>query len=434
VAALGTAARSRHHGAVNGGFAVGETIGDCYTIRRVLGQGKMGQILEADDAVLQRRVAIKVPLHAQAAAVLLQEARALAALQHANLPVVHAAGEHAGLPFLVMERLSGTSLEDHLEAAYQKGHPLGLPEAVGILRQVADALDAIHQAGVAHRDIKPENIMLCGKRGPVLIDFGLVVPEYNQTDQRMYGGSPHYVSPEVIKQNEAPGAGALSDLYSLGVTGYQVLTGRTPYDGPSLEALLKLHVDAPVPDARMLRPSLPSALAELIVELMAKRAGERPQSAEDVVWRLRQVAKTLGNGAARSKPTVMVVSDDPTLSGQVDVCMRSWVERVSVSAQRTAELALSAIEADPPAMLLVDLGLNDNGGVELLMNLRGTELARRPAVVAIQSGAQASDLELLRRLEVKCFVAKGDYLPQMLEPVARNVLGKPADAVPSSRF
>jgi serine/threonine-protein kinase len=418
---------------VNGSFAAGQILGGCYTIRRVLGQGKMGQILEADDAVLQRRVAIKVPLNEQAAAVLLSEARALAALQHPNLPVVHAAGEHGALPYLVMERLYGTSLEDHVETAYAEGHPLGLPEALAILGQVADALDAIHQAGVAHRDIKPENVLLCRKRGPVLIDFGLVVPEYNQTDNRMYGGSPHYVSPEVIKQNEAPGAGALSDLYSLGVTGYQVLTGRTPYDAASLDALLKLHVEAPVPDARMLRPNLPSALAELMVELMAKRAGERPQRAEEVVWRLQKIAEKVGNGARRGPASVHVVSHDPGLAGQVEVCMRSWFERVAVSTSLTVELALQAIEKQPPAMLLVDLGLADNGGVELLMNLRGMDLRPRPAVVAIPAAAQASDLDLLRRLEVKCFVGKGDYFLQMLEPVARNVLGKPVEAAASSR-
>ena len=394
----------------------------------------MGQILEADDAVLHRRVAIKVPLHAQAAAGLLSEARALAALQHPNLPVVHAAGEHGGLPFLVLERLYGTSLESYVESAYQMGHPLGVPEVVTILGQIADALDAIHRAGVAHRDIKPENILLCGKRGPVLIDFGLVVPEYNQAESRVYGGSPHYISPEVIKQSEARGAGALSDLYSFGVTAYELLTGRTPYDAPTLDALLKLHVDAPVPDARMLRPNLPRDLAELVAELMAKRAGERPQSAEDVVWRLQKLAKGLADAPSRRKPQALVVSGDVGLCGQLDVCLRSWLERVEVTTCLTAEQGITALEKAPPDMLLLDLDLAGTSGIELLMNLRGSEVPWPPAIVVVQSGAQASDLELLRRLEVMCFVAKGAYLSQMLEPVVRNVLGTPVEATRSSLF
>src|SRR5690606_6303118 len=154
----------------------GEVIGEQFRIVKLLGQGGMGQIFEAEDLVLQRRVAVKVPLSRGASDVLMSEARALAALSHPNLPVVHAAGRHGERGYLVMERLVGIDLGTHIERVYELGHAIRLGEALELLIDIADALHAIHQAGIVHRDVKPDNVLLCGRRGPVLIDFGLVVP------------------------------------------------------------------------------------------------------------------------------------------------------------------------------------------------------------------------------------------------------------------
>ena len=405
------------------GLAVGTMVGGIYRVRKILGQGAMGRIFEADDTVLNRRVALKLPLDTESAKVLMSEGRALAALRHPNLPVVHTAGRHGGLDFLGMERLGGVSLERHIEHAYELGHPIQLGEAVELLVDICDALHAIHQAGIVHRDVKPENVLLCGKRGPVLIDFGLVVPETTVGDQ-VTAGTPYYVAPEMIGGDATRGSGHLADLYSFGVTAYELLTGRLPYNASDLAAVLRLHREAPIPDARMLRPDLPSALAETVKELMAKQPGERPQTAEEVLWRLRKIAPLVRDRVPPKRPTVMLVTEDLALVGQLKHLLESWLDKVSVVVKRTGQQALEALDSSNggPHLMLVDLELGDMSGVEMLMQLRGNESAWPSAVVAMSDQARRQDLELLRHLEVMSFVSKGAHVAAMLEPVVRNVL------------
>jgi serine/threonine protein kinase len=404
----------------------GVRIGGIYRVERELGRGAMGIIVEAEDTVLKRRVAIKLPLHADAAAMLLTEGRALAALDHPSLPAVHAAGEHDGRPFLVMELLNGTSLAARLESARSQLQPVGLPEALSLLISLTEGLEAIHAAGIAHHDIKPENVLLC-KRGPVLIDFGMVVPEYNATDQRVYGGSPLYVSPEVIQQNEARGAGQLSDLYSLGILAYELLTGVVPYDADNLDTLLRLHVEAPIPDARMLRPNVPSALAELVKELMAKRAGERPQGAEEVAWRLRKVRTSVEGQLVPTEHDVLILSGESDLCSQLDVGLGCGMHDVNFISGAAPTEALDLLERRTPSLIIVDLRLAGAGGVEFLMQVRGGDLDASTAIVGLLDEAAASDLELVRHLDVLSLVPKGPRMMSMLEQVARNTLAPPSD-------
>lgn len=412
-------------GAHLAGLQVGDVVAEIYKISKLLGQGGMGQIFEADDLVLNRRVAIKVPLNAQSAEVLLAEARALAALQHPNLPVVHAAGRHLGMDFLVMERLYGRSLEDAIEHAYQVGHPLPLAESLDHLIKIADALHAIHHAGIAHRDVKPENVLLCGKRGLVLIDFGLVVAESTISSDTVYGGSPHYMAPEVIKHDTARGSGHLSDLYSLGVLAFELLTGAVPFNADNLQTLFKLHLEAPIPDVRMFRPNLPAELAALVQELMAKRPGERPQTAEEIVWRLRSIASKVEHQKPVKRPIVLLASSDLALCGEIQHHLGKWLRRVDLRIKNTGQEAMEELDRASPHLMLLDLELADMSGVELMMQLHGSETDVPDAVVALSEAARPQDLELLRRLDVMSFVNKGNYLVQLLEPIVRNTLSSP---------
>lgn len=405
-------------------LAVGAMVGGVYRVRKLLGQGAMGRIFEADDTVLNRRVALKLPLDTESAKVLMSEGRALAALRHPNLPVVHTAGRHGGLDFLVMERLVGVSLERHIEHAYELGHPIQLGEAVQLLIDICDAMHAIHQAGIVHRDVKPENVLLCGKRGPVLIDFGLVVPETTVGDQ-VTAGTPYYVAPEMIGGDATRGSGHLADLYSFGVTAYELLTGRLPYNADDLASVLRLHREAPIPDARMLRPDLPAQLAQTVKELMAKQPGERPQTAEEVLWRLRKIALVVKDRVPPKRPMVLLVTEDLALVGQLKHLLESWLDKVDVVIKRTGQQALEALDSSSeggPHLMLVDLELGDMSGVEMLMQLRGNDEAWPSAVVAMSDQARPQDLELLRHLDVMSFVSKGTHMPAMLEPVVRNVL------------
>jgi serine/threonine-protein kinase len=395
-------------------IAVGDVLDGIYRLDAVLGAGAMGRIFAAQDLILQRSVAVKVPLDEAAREVLVSEARALAALRHRHLPVIHAAGRHRGIDFLVMERLSGVDLDKYISAAYASGHSLPLAEALELLSVITQALLAIHHAGIAHRDIKPENVLLC-KRGPVLIDFGLVAAA--SSTAAVDGGSPCYVPPELVLRKSERSTRHLSDIYSLGVLAYELLSGKVPFDADDVRELLVLHVQAPIPDVRALRPDVPAKLAALLLEMMAKEPSERP-TAEEVSWRLQGVARALRK--PDDQPAVLIVSGDMGFCGKIGRLVQGWVPGARIRSGRTADAALAVIAKDAPRLMLVDMA--DASGVELLMQWRGSEQAHTPATVAVVKDFHTTDLSLLKRMAVFCVVHAGETMIGELSEVVTNVL------------
>ncbi|MDB5307419.1 MAG: hypothetical protein JWO38_1621 [Gemmataceae bacterium] len=200
----------------------------------------MGYVFLAEDTRLRRPVALK--LMAPALAVdeksrvrFLREARAAARIQHENVVVSYEVDEANGLPFIAMERLKGLSLEDYLD---QKGPP-ALSHALRIAREVAAGLSAAHERGLVHRDVKPGNIWLEAPTGRVrLLDFGLAVrPDADRrvTSEGVVVGTPAYMAPE---QARGEAVDHRADLFSLGVVMYRLCTGRTPFTGANMVAVL----------------------------------------------------------------------------------------------------------------------------------------------------------------------------------------------------
>ena len=399
----------------------GDLVDGIYQLTKTLGEGAMGRIFEAQDLLLKRRVAIKVALIAEAVEVLIAEARALAALRHPNLPVVHAAGRFEQTDYLVMERLHGVDLDKHVAEIYEAGYCLPLGDALDLLIRITDALRAIHHAGIAHRDIKPENVLLC-KRGPVLIDFGLVAAA--SANDAIHGGSPCYVAPEIIRRDSERSSRHLADIYSLGILAYELLTGEVPFDADDVMAVLRLHLDAPIPDVRSRRPDLPAPLAEMIVEMMAKQPGERP-SAEEVLWTLRSLSRSVDPSLPPKHPAVLVVSEDAALCGKIGRLIQGWAPEAKVGASRTIDAALTNLAKQEPYLLIVDC--SKTMGVELLMQL-GSSTVRRPAVVTLIEELHTADFALLRRFAAHCVVPMGDGMAGELHTIVRNVLSpRPAD-------
>ncbi len=285
--------------------AEGAIIGGSLRIEREIGRGAMGVVLEATDTALRRRVAVKV-LHAEAAADpqirarFSREARALAQLANDHVVRVFAVGELTdGMPYVVMERLTGESLESRLE----KGR-LSVKEGLTYAKQALEALAAAHAAGIIHRDIKPANLFLADQRNrPAIIkvlDFGIAKDlsrgdKLTQTGEAL--GSPAYMSPEQIAGNRD--LDARSDVWSFGVTFYELLTGELPFRGATVAALLSKILNQAPTSMRLKRPDLPPRLDAVVMRCLAKDPAERFGSAGEVLSEVLAL-RVAERGPARS--------------------------------------------------------------------------------------------------------------------------------------
>ena len=275
-----------------------------YRLERELGAGGMATVYAAEDLKHHRRVAVKVLRPDLAAAVgperFQDEIEIAARLHHPHIVPVYDSGESAGFLYYVMPLVEGHSLRERL----QEGRPIPVNDVARILTEVADALAHAHEHGLVHRDIKPENIMLSG-RHVMVMDFGIAKAIRDAGSRRsstsigLAMGTPEYMSPE-----QARGDADLdhrADIYSLGVVGYELLTGRPPFAGGGAESILTRHITmtpAPITDAR---PEAPPALVSVLQRALAKAPGERWQSAEAMRAQLEPLTNTTSGQVAATR-------------------------------------------------------------------------------------------------------------------------------------
>jgi serine/threonine protein kinase len=275
----------------------GRVIGDRYGVSRVIAEGGMGVVYEAENLSIGKLVAVKVlhPQHAQdreAASRLRHEARVAGTLGHPNICAVYDMGRlDDGSPYLVLERLVGETLAQRIT----REHRIAPTDMVDILLQVLSALAAAHQRGVVHRDLKPDNIFLSHRDGmrpvPKLLDFGISRAEdIDDTMAQPMGdgvaaGTPFYMAPEQARGDRR--IDGRVDLWSVGVVLYEGLTGERPFTAKNLNALMVAILHKPHRPLLELDPSLPPGLGRIVDKALAKRAEERFQSALDFQGSLR---------------------------------------------------------------------------------------------------------------------------------------------------
>ena len=279
--------------------------GGRYRLVRRIASGGMGEVWQADDTVLGRRVALKMLVEELAAddratRRFVREARATARLAHPNVARVYDFGRGGGPPFLVMELLEGETLAARLASG-----PLPPAEAARVAAAVADALEAAHERGIVHRDVKPSNVVLTPGGEVKVLDFGIAAAAdetHSTTGSGLYA-TVAYVSPERVAGEPATPA---SDVYSLGAVLYELLCGRPPFPGssPALVARAHLH-DQPVP-VRQLAPWVPARLAEACEAAMAKDPARRPSSAASLAIRLRAASAVAPGAAPEGGPAATV--------------------------------------------------------------------------------------------------------------------------------
>ena len=342
-----------------------------YRIVRVLGEGGMGRVYLAEDAKLRRNIALKVmkPEFASndvARRRFLREAQAAAAVKHDHIVTIHQVGEDRNIPFLAMELLAGESLEERLRSE----EPLSIAEVLRIGRQTAEGLSAAHDHGLIHRDVKPANIFLeRSDRGPFvanrtaatviaaaaprrfrvkLLDFGLARPADAEelTQAGAIVGTAGYMAPE---QCDGRVVEPRSDLFSLGCVLYRLTTGRPAFKGKDILSTLMLTATEDPPAPTTIRPKVPAALSDLIMELLAKDPDDRPGSAAEVVAQLEAIEQ--GETPARKRRRRSRSSRSPVLLAiaGLSALVLGAVVLMAVFLFRTASVAEQQVaEREPP--------------------------------------------------------------------------------------
>ncbi|WP_018751568.1 Stk1 family PASTA domain-containing Ser/Thr kinase [Paenibacillus sanguinis] len=262
---------------------IGHELGGRYQIIERVGGGGMALVYKAQDILLNRNVAIKV-LRQQFVndeefiRRFRREAQSAASLSHPNIVSVYDVGQEEDVHYIVMEYIEGQNLNEIIK----ERAPLQVDEAVRVASQIADALDHAHQNQIIHRDIKPHNILI-GRNGRVKVtDFGIAraVTSTTITQTGSVVGSVHYFSPEHAK---GVVTGEKSDLYSLGIVLYQMLTGRLPFLGESPISVALKHLQEHFDEPRMVNPMIPQSVENIILKSMRKNPAERYQSAKEML-------------------------------------------------------------------------------------------------------------------------------------------------------
>ena len=397
---------------------LGESIGGRYRLEAVIGRGGMSTVYRAMDTVLERPVAIKL-LHPGVAADADQlerfrrEARLVARLSHPHVVTVIDAGEQPGdpdgggsepssaCPYIVFEYVEGETLKDLI----RREGPLEIPRAVAYALELARALGAAHAVHLVHRDVKPQNVLITEEGTAKITDFGIARPltEAALTMPGRVLATTDYIAPEQALGEPVSGR---SDLYSLGIVLFEMLTGDVPFHGESAVAVAMKHVREQVPDVQRLRPGVSAATAAVVERATAKDPAQRYPDADSMAADLEQALalETSRSGQATGEVTSILRTLPGDARGRVPwrVRHRGWV---------TAAVAVLVFAAAAGA-LLAAFGLTHRGAGDAASTPPGTGLEE---VALAQNAAH-------------------DYNPFGTGPENRDLVGNVVDDDPNTTW
>lgn len=356
-----------------------------YDILGEAGRGSMGVVYHGHDPFVDRKVAIKVLLAPEAAEadtsrarrLFFNEAQAAGALDHPNILRVYDAGEVDGQPYMVMEYVEGA---ENLRPYCRPDNLLPVPRVLELMAECASALDYAHQRGVTHRDIKPANLMLTPAGMVKIVDFGIA--QRTTTDRTQIlgvAGSPRYMSPEQARDEKIT---PQSDLYSLGVVMYELLSGQPPHRASELPSLMyKLLHEEPVP-LDMLRPDLPERVAAIVHHALAKDREARYRSGAELQADLLQFLRAEGGADALGEDQQLALLRDLPLLAELR------------DADLQALLKAGAWERRPPGDTLTVQGRHDQA---LLFLVKGRARVERDGtqVALLEAGSCVGEMAYL---------------------------------------
>jgi serine/threonine-protein kinase len=336
-----------------------EMLAERYRIVRELGRGGMGVVYLATDLKHDRAVAVKLVRPGLAAALgksrFLREIEIAAKLHHPHIVSLYDSGEANGSIYYVMPYEEGLSLRQKLE----RDGALAMPDALRILREVADAMAYAHRHGIVHRDIKPENVLLADRHASVT-DFGIAKALSDAADRQTLTtagvvlGTPTYMAPEQIAAS--PHADHRVDIYAFGALAYEVLTGKPPFVRPNASAMLAAHMTEPAEPIMQRRPAIPAPLAALVMRCLEKDPANRWQSADDILHAFD--AMPSGQNVVRRTRWAAVAA---AIAVPVAVALAIWANsNASNATSPEASLANSARNATIAVLPLQNLGPTDD--------------------------------------------------------------------------
>jgi putative two-component system response regulator len=361
----------------------------------------MATVYRAYHAALDRHVALKVlpEFLAEDSSYrerFMHEARSIARLRHPHVLQIFDFGESGGVPYIVTELIEGGNLDARL------GSPMHLEDVVTFLAPVADALDYAHVNGVVHRDVKPTNILVRGNGSPVLADFGLAKiagAARRLTASGSVMGTPEYMSPEQVADEAV---GPASDLYSLAIVAYEMLTGRAPFRADTPAAVLVAQMTRPMPAPIELEGELNAHLGDVLRRALAKRPEERFPTAAAFVSALKPAAwlsrasggvtpitPYAGTAAPARRPVVLVVDDSVANRELIKACLHEVECTVRIA--EDGARALGSIEESTPDLVLLDVQMPGLDGYEVCRRIKGAERGSLLPVVMITALDQTSD-------------------------------------------
>lgn len=365
---------------------IGKRLGD-YTLVGLLATGGMARIYEGVDVRLGRHVAVKV-LELETSsdddtlpARFEREARAVAKLDHPNIIQIYQYGEFQGVLFIAMPLIRGLDLAQEFARLRKAGAKMDVRRGLRLLEQIAAGLDHAHAAGVIHRDIKPSNILIDAHDRAILTDFGLVFQPKEDPTLGTAFGTPRYIAPEQAVSSDQ--ATAKSDLYSLAIILYELLSGQTPFNGMSAMEVALAHIHDEPPSPRSVNPAIPEAVDREIMKALSKDPANRHASASALIAAVKAGYDPISAAETKSlAPTIAYSWDDPPQGDDDD-----QADEIEETPRRSLWIRL--------ALLLVVITVIGAEVINLLVNADANTPPPEPTRIVAQSEVDFAPADVL---------------------------------------
>jgi eukaryotic-like serine/threonine-protein kinase len=396
------------------GLRTGAMVDGIYRIVRPLGAGGMGVVTLAHDERLDRHVAIKFIrpelFENKGLRDLFEtEARAMARVSHANVLTVHSFGEHDGVPYFVMEYVEGPTVEDWLGRRVSRGAPPDVDEAMRLLDQICQGVEAIHLASTVHRDLKPSNLLMSGEivdeqLRVAVSDLGVarIIEDGGGRGASCIVGSAQYMAPEAALGNDAsPELATRRDIYALGCIAFELLTGRPPFIAPNDISLMSKHLLETPPAPTSIRPDLPAGYDEVLMRALDKDPSKRPASASELRRLFLEV-----HGRNGDPKSILVADDDDDWRELVHQALTSRFPDARIDVVRDGKEAIEKFDEHPYCVVLLDLEMPAVDGIELTARLRARNESQATPLIVMTAAGGPGEWRRLSQLGADGFLVK----------------------------